>query len=116
MKATHLYLLCILAGLTWLGVTLRSHNTPESRARAVEAQEAQTAQWQKIAAELEAIPGLHVRPSDDVGIMAVYTSVPLSDYEARKFVKAAALKLGYPVMVRLRDDTGQILATSEPTF
>lgn len=116
MKPLHLYLLCILAGLSWLVLNLRHYNTPKSRARAVAAQEAQTAQWHKIAAELEALPGVQVRPLEDLGIMAVYTSVPLSDYEARKFVKAAALKLGYPVMVRLRDDTGKILATSEPTF
>lgn len=116
MKATHLYILCILAGLAWLSWNLHHHNTPESRARAVAAQEAQTAQWHKIAAELEALPGVQVRPLEDLGIMAVYTSVPLSDHEARKFVQAAALKLGYPVMVRLRDDTGEILATSEPAF
>jgi hypothetical protein len=116
MKPRHLYLLCILAGLAWLGATLRSHNTRESRARAVEAKEAQTAQWQKIAAELDALPGINVSPLHDLNIMAVYSSGTLPDYEARKFVQAAAQKLGYPVMVRLRDDTGKILATSEPAF
>jgi len=116
MKPLHLYLLCILAGLSWLVLNLRHYNTPKSRARAVAAQEAQTAQWHKIAAEINAIPGFEVSPLKDIGRMAVYTRVPLSDYEARKFVQAIALKLGYSVMVRLRDDTGKILATSEIYF
>ena len=112
MSTNRTALALILAGMVYLAWNGHRHaETPEAKETRKAAALEQSQHWQDVAAQISALPGFTVPTGQDVGHMRIVTTQRLTDYEARKFCQTVQTKLGEGIMVRLVDDTGEILAT-----